>query len=115
MTDREHPTDPGEFISEPITPDAGTFDAGAMASGRPGLPAGFTWRGDHYHIREVVSERKASEAEDHAAGERYYRKHFWKVRVESGQTMTIYAVRHVKPGENPRRRWWLFTIDSRSG
>lgn len=105
-------TAPGEFVSEPIVPDAGSFDTSPMAAGRPGLPRGFTWRDSHYAIRDVVSEWKASEAEDHARGERYYRKHFWRVRVESGQTMTIYAVRHTKSGEDPKRRWWLYTIDS---
>lgn len=100
-----------EFISESITPDAGTHDTAAMARGQAGLPTGFTWRGTHYAIVETISEWKASEAEDHAGGERYYRKHFWRVRVDSGETMTLYAVRHTKPGENAKRRWWLYTID----
>ena len=101
-----------EFVSESITPDAGTHDASAMARGQAGLPTGFTWRGRHYAIIETLSEWKASEAENHAAGERYYRKHFWKVRVETGETMTLYALRQVKAGENPKRRWWLYTIES---
>lgn len=101
-----------EFVSESITPDAGTHDAAAMARGQAGLPKGFTWRGTHFTIVETISEWKASEAENHAGGERYYRKHYWKVRVDTGQTMTLYAVRRPKPGENPKRRWWLYTVDS---
>jgi hypothetical protein len=102
----------GEFISEPITPDKATADASAMARGQPGLPTGFTWRGRHYAIREVVQTWKQTEAEGHRpGGERYYRKHCFRIRTDSGETMTIYAVRHAKPGENPRRRWWLYTID----
>jgi hypothetical protein len=81
-----------EFISEPIRPDAATFDARAMAAGQPGLPRGFTWRDRYYEITEVLEEWKVSEAEDHAGGERYYRKHFWRVRVNSGELMTIYAL-----------------------
>ncbi|MBN2562179.1 MAG: cytoplasmic protein [Phycisphaerae bacterium] len=102
----------GEFVSEAITPDPGTFDAAAMARGQPGLPAGFTWRGRHYVIRELLESWKQTEAEGHRrGGERYYRKHYFRVWTDSGETMTIYAVRHVKPGENARRRWWLYSID----
>ncbi|GJQ25266.1 MAG: hypothetical protein HBSAPP02_02980 [Phycisphaerae bacterium] len=101
---------PDEFISEPITPDAGTFDTAAMATGAPGLPTGFTWREEHHHITEVLSTWKVSEAEDHARGELYYRKQFWKVRTDRGLVATVYAVRKVKRGESPRKRWWLYTI-----
>jgi hypothetical protein len=101
-----------EFVSEPIVPDAGRFDTSSMSAGRPGLPEGFTWRGRHYAIREILDEWKVSEAEHHRSGERYYRKHFWRVRVDSGEMMTLYAVRHVKTGESPRKRWWMYTIDS---
>ncbi|MEK6643896.1 MAG: DUF6504 family protein [Planctomycetota bacterium] len=99
-----------EFVSESITPDPGTADTTAMAGGRPGLPSGFTWRDHHYKIIEVLEDWKVSEAEDHRGGERYYRKHFWRVRTDSGDVMTLYAVRHTKAGENPRKRWWLYTI-----
>lgn len=105
-------SDRTEFISEPIEPDTGTFDAAAMASGQPGLPSGFTWRDRHYAVVEILSEWKASEAEFHTRGEKYYRKHFWRIRVDSGERMTIYAVRKVKAGEDPKRRWWLYTIEN---
>lgn len=101
-----------EFVSEQVEPDAGTFDAAAMARGQPGLPTGFTWRGRHYSIVEVLEDWKVSEREYHRRGQAYYRKHYWRVRVDSGEVMTIYAVRHVKPGENPKRRWWLYSIQS---
>jgi uncharacterized protein DUF6504 len=104
-----------EFISEPIEPDAGTFDAGAMAAGKPGLPSGFTWRGEHYSIAEVLAEWKVSESEFHRRGERYYRKHCWRVRVDRGEIMTLYAVRQVKSGENPRNRWWIYTREKAPG
>lgn len=102
-------------MSESIKPDAGTFDASAMAGGQPGLPTGFTWRDHHYRIAEVLEDWKVSEREFHRRGEAYYRKHFWRVRVDSGETMTLYAVRHVKLGENPRKRWWLHTIAPPAG
>lgn len=104
-----------ELISEAITPDPGTFDAAAMARGEPGLPTGFTWRGRHYAITERLASWKHSEAEDHARGERYYRKHYYRVRTDGGEVMTLYAVRHVKAGQNPRKRWWLYTIERPPG
>jgi len=100
-----------ELISEQIVPDAGTFDASAMARGMPGLPSGFTWRDRHYTIVEVISSWKQSEADRHTRGERYYRKHFWQVRAESGERMTLYALRHTKRGQNPKARWWLYTLE----
>ncbi|MCK6457039.1 MAG: DUF6504 family protein [Phycisphaerae bacterium] len=105
-------TDPDrEFVSEPIRPDAGTFDADAMARGEPGLPAGFTWRDRHYTITSVESCWKESEACDHASDERYYRKRYFRVRVDTGELMTLYALRHMKHSESPKKRWWLFTVE----
>ncbi len=96
-----------EFISEPIQPDPASFDTAAMAKGQAGLPAGFTWRDQHYKIVEVLEEWKDSEREYHRRGEAYYRKHFWRIRVDDGDEMTIYALRRVKRGESPKKRWWL--------
>ncbi|MFQ5502032.1 MAG: DUF6504 family protein [Phycisphaerae bacterium] len=101
-----------EFISETIRPDVGSADADAMARGMAGLPAGFTWRSRHYRILEVLSEWKRSEHCHHRRnGERYYRKHYYRVQVDTGETMTLYVVRHTKPGENPGNRWRLYAID----
>ncbi|MFQ5430308.1 MAG: DUF6504 family protein [Phycisphaerae bacterium] len=105
-----------EFVSETVSPDRGTADASAMSRGLAGLPTGFTWRGRHYAIREVLQQWKQSEPEGHRPGaERYYRKHYFRVRVDSGETMTLYVVRHMKRGENPTRRWWLYSIDRTEG
>lgn len=100
-----------ELISEPIKPDAGTFDTAAMARGQPGLPTGFTWRDRHYRIAEVLEEWKHSEREYHRRGEAYYRKHFWRIRTEGGEMMTLYALRQVKRGQSAKRRWWLYAVE----
>ena len=100
-----------EFVSENITPDAGTFDASAMGIGQPGLPTGFTWRDKHYAIVEVLDDWKVSEREFHRTGEAYYRRHFWRVRVDSDQTMTLYVTRKAKRGESQKKRWWLYSVD----
>jgi hypothetical protein len=52
-----------EFVSEAIVPVAGTFDAGAMSRGEPGLPARFTWRDKIYTVAT-----SALDVEDQHAG-----------------------------------------------
>lgn len=101
-----------EFVSVCVTPDPGTFDAAAMARGEPGLPAGFTWDGRHYAIVRVLAEWKESEPDGHRRGaELYYRKRWFRVLVESGEVMTLYALRQVKASESSRKRWWLFSVE----
>jgi hypothetical protein len=100
-----------DLISELLKPDRSSFDAAAMARGIPGLPTGFTWRERHYAIAELLESWKQSEPCDHHSGERYYRKHFYRFRVDTGEVWTVYALRHVKRGENPRNRWWLYTVE----
>ncbi|MBI4716880.1 MAG: hypothetical protein HY763_03680 [Planctomycetes bacterium] len=71
-----------ELISEPITPFAGTGDVTSMALGEPGLPAGFTWRGDAYAVVEVLRRWKQSSREGGwALGELYLRRHCYRVRM----------------------------------
>lgn len=101
-----------DFICESIKPDRGTGDTTSMSRGLAGLPAGFTWRGRHVAVIEIIREWKQSEPCDHHSGERYYRKHFYRIRVDDGEVWTVYALRHMKQGENPSRRWWLFAIEA---
>ena len=100
------------FISQPIKPDPGTGDASAMARGEPGLPTGFTWRNQHFSVKQLLDTWKESEAEGHSpGGERYYRKRVYTILDDQGRTLTIYALRHVKTGESAKKRWWLYTIE----
>lgn len=109
---RESMSTLSEFISETIQPNAGSGDVKAMARGLAGLPTGFTWRERSYRIRDVLAEWKQSEHCHHRRnGERYYKKHYYRVRVDTGETMTLYVIRHTKAGENPRNRWRLFSIE----
>lgn len=98
-----------QFISEPITPAAGTFDPAGMARGEPGLPRCFTWRKDRYAVDEVLDQWVTSQAEG-GSGERYLRRHWWKLRTTDGAVMTLYCERQPKPGKAARRRWYLYTI-----
>jgi hypothetical protein len=102
-----------EFISEPIVPQRGSADASAMARGVHGLPSVFKWRDRRYAVRRVIESWMRSETEGHRpGGERYYRRHYYRIVVDTGEIMTIYAVRQLKPGESKRNRWQLYTIES---
>ena len=96
-----------EFVSEPIEPERAAFDAAAMARGEPGLPGRFAWRGTDYAVAELLRTWKTSTPE---RGEMYLRRHWYEVRVATGERMTLYCERQAKPGRSPKRRWWLYSI-----
>ena len=94
-----------QFISESLTPDAGSFDAQAMARGEPGLPGGFTWRQKHYVITELLESWKSNAPA--GEGSQYLRRHWFKIRTADGQIMTLYCLRNARVGN---KRWWLYSI-----
>lgn len=101
-----------EFVSECITPLSADFDTRAMASGRPGLPGGFRWRDREYRVAEILESWKESGPErGKLAGERYLRRHVWRVRMTDGSLWTVYFVRQPSPGAAQRRRWFLYEIE----
>ena len=108
-----------QFISEPIEPEAGSFRTELMTAGLASLPAAFTWRGRRYEIVECLRHVKRSAAEGHrAGGERYLRRQEFLVRLDSGQTATIYVQRQAgrgARGRSARRRWFLYTISGPVG
>ena len=100
-----------QFISEPITPEPGSFDPQAMSFGLAGLPGAFEWRGERYVVVECLDHRKVSTPEQ--TGERYLRRQEFTVMLESGQTAVIYIERQSRPGvsrEAAKKRWYLYTI-----
>ena len=94
-----------QFISEPLVPEAGTADAAAMARGEPGLPHSFKWRGQTLLIREVVKAWKTNAPA--GEGSAYLRRHWYTLLLTDGRTITVYCLRHARPG---RPHWWLYTI-----
>ncbi|QQE11040.1 cytoplasmic protein [Planctomycetota bacterium] len=98
-----------QFVSEPITPKPGTFNASAIARGEPGLPTHFTWRKEEYRVDEILEVWKASTAEG-GSGEMYLRRHYFKVRTTSRHVMTLYCERQQKR-KNAKARWFLYTMN----
>lgn len=104
-----------EFVSEPITPEAGSFGPEMMATGLASLPGAFIWRNRRYEIIECIGHEKRSAPEGWVEGhERYLRRQVFQVRLSTGQRATLYLERHARPGASrraARQRWFLYSID----
>ena len=96
-----------EFVSEPVEPKPGSFDAAAMSRGEPGLPKEFTWRGTRYAVARLLSTWKTSTAD---RGEMYLRRHWFRVETATGEQMTLYCERQARNLKKPKARWWVYTV-----
>ena len=111
----ERPSDrpKAELVSESIVPEPGSFDAADMGKALPGLPRAFTWRDRLYHVGILLEKWKVSGPEvGRFGGERYLRRHYFRVRTTDGSTMVLYCERHLKGRSNPKARWWLYTVQA---
>jgi hypothetical protein len=104
------------FISEPILPVEASFDAGGMARGEPGLPRKFRWRKKEFIVEEVLERWKEHGDCRHGSGERYVRKHGYRVRTTDGTVMKLYFQRSQGRGKLPAKsRWWIHSIEGCPG
>ena len=97
------------FISERLTPDA-SFDPLAMARGEPGLPAKFRWREREIVVAEVLEISRSYGGCKHGSGERYLRRHNFRIRSADGQVLRIYFQRSFGRARSAAR-WWLHSIE----
>ncbi len=97
------------FIDEPLVPVVSTADTALMASGAPGLPRSFGWRGRSVEIAAVLRSWRETGACRHGSGEKYARKHWFEIVTTDGEMMTIYFERQPRRGRK-EPRWWLFTL-----
>ena len=96
------------FIGEPIIPDDTSFAAADMATGAPGLPRAFTWNGRQYQVLELLEQWKEAGDCHHGSGERYVRKHWFRVRVTGDLEMRLYFERQRRSSGGSR--WRLYTL-----
>jgi len=99
--------DDDEFVSEPMTPEAGSFDTAAMSRGEPGLPKRFIWRKQRYELADLIRTWKTSTRE---RGEMYLRRHWFEIRTKDGRRMTLYCERQTKNLKKPKQRWWVYSV-----
>ncbi|MDP6360336.1 MAG: DUF6504 family protein [Kiritimatiellia bacterium] len=97
------------FISESIKPVIATVDTRPMATGGPGLPREFTWRGTPLRIAAVLRTWKDTGPCSHGSSETYVRRHWFEVETESNQTARIYFERQPRT-RSRNKRWWLYSI-----
>jgi hypothetical protein len=99
------------FISEPITPKPGTFDTAIMATGAPGVPHQFTWRKKDYTLAEIIETWKTVGPCTSGSDEMYVRRHYYRIRTTTGETMTLYCDRQPPRGRSrTKNRWVLYTM-----
>lgn len=72
-----------KFISESIKPVVATADINAMATGGPGLPHEFIWRGKVLGIAAVLRTWHDTGPCTHGSLESYVRKHWFEVETTS--------------------------------
>ncbi len=100
-----------EFVSEAISPVAGTFEVTGMTRGEPGLPSRFVWRQQEYAVAKVMEAWKETGPCKSGGGEQYLRKHWFKIQTDDGLEMTIYFERQARAKRQSKQRWWLYTVN----
>ena len=103
-----------KFISESIKPVVVTADTNAMATGGPGLPNEFIWRGKVLGISTVLRTWHDTGPCRNGSLESYVRKHWFEVETTSNQRAKIYFDRQPR-GRKLTKRWWLYSIEDKSG
>jgi len=98
------------FVSEPIVPIGGSFSTSTMATGEPGFPMRFEWRGAEYEVARIIEKWKTTGDCRSGSDERYIRKHWYRIATTDGTEMKIYFERQPRSGRDKRRRWWLATV-----
>ena len=98
------------FIGEGITPEDVSFSVSAMATGKPGLPRKFSWKGKEFAVVDVLEEWKECGHCRHGSGERYVRKHWFRVKTTGDLEMRIYFERQGRSSGGSR--WRLYSLRS---
>jgi hypothetical protein len=97
------------FVSEAIEPLAATADTLRMATGEPGLPRAFRWRGETIEVTAALRSWRETGLCRHGSSERYVRKHWYEIATADHFILTIYFDRQPRKG-GKEGRWWLFSI-----
>ncbi len=101
------------FISEPILPVEGSFDPGGMARGEPGVPQKFRWRQKEFVVADVLERWKEHGSCRNGSGERYVRRHGYRIQTTEGAILRIYFQRSQGRGKALAKspRWWMQSIE----
>lgn len=98
------------FVGEGIEPVGTSFAVTSMAAGRPGLPEEFSWNKETFAVRDVVEQWTETGPCRHGSGERYVRKHWFRIRTTDAREMKIYFERQARSPNGSR--WRLFSVQA---
>ena len=101
---------PARLISAPLVPDR-SFDVSSMASGAPGVPGKFHWGKSELVVAEILDRDKEYGDCTHGSGERYLRKHVYRIRTADGLVARIYFLRSFGRAR-AAARWWLHSFET---
>lgn len=96
-----------------MEPARGSFDPMRMSRGEPGVPESFRWRGKEIKIVEVLETWKEFGDCRHGSGERYVRKHGFRLKTSDGAILNVYFQRSFGRGRMTKDRWWLRSIEEK--
>ena len=100
------------FVSETIEPLGNEFDASRMAMGEPGVPRFFRWRKEAWEVVQVLDGGREFGDCTHGSGERYVRRHVYRVRVAHGPVFRLAFQRSFGKGKFTRKgRWRIVQIE----
>lgn len=103
-----------QFISEPITPEAGSFSTELMARGLAALPGAFTWRDKRYEVVKCIDHFKETSTEGgKAQSDRYLHRQVFVVELDTGEIAKLYVLRQGLSGGSSKakkQRWYLYSI-----
>jgi ribosomal-protein-alanine N-acetyltransferase len=102
MTSQQRPA----FVSERISPEAGSADLNAMARGEPGVPRAFTWRDSRFEVAHVLATERDMGKD---RGDVYVRRHYFDLETTDLLRMRLYFERNPKDRTKPKA-WWLYTV-----
>src|SRR5512146_2545970 len=103
--------DPRErLISEPIAPvpDAEPADH-PHEMGEPVLPSRFRFRETEFRVDAVLEGWKSYSPRAANTRGRYVRRHWYRIRTDSGRVLTIYFVRTTQTGSRKEKGWWVYS------
>lgn len=99
---------PERLVSQPIRP----VDPGdaliAWTVGEPLLPKAFLWQQATIRLEQCLEKWKESAAAE--GGERYVRKHWYRVRLADGRVAKLYCLRRPDHRRKAALRWRLFSL-----
>jgi len=101
-----------QLISAELKPVAGDVVPGSFVIGAPLLPSKFIWGDTEFSVAEIIETWKETSPCTHGSGERYVRKHWFRIRTTTNEEMKIYFERKQRSPKDKKHRWWLYTLKS---